>query len=303
MNPNSVQTVTAHWVSQNGTSGLENDTCPLEGMSCSTTRLILINQTNGDFPKPNRNHTTGHQRTRLNAAYLNRWNPRPTTGHESPPPVPDPMIGRQGPFAAALSGVAPFCVAGFGLVWFALVSSFSVQSVIILLGNCMLFTAAIALLAVFTYLVTKQSRKFCSEAITFIHNLLMAAMYKKPGRIQDSQTNLSRAEINYDPDRERAEMKKLKKRVRWEAQGAARELRKDNHFLSGRKEKDKAQLDEERAEKGFILKEWEYNLTTKDGKTDKVVVGGDSGGCGGGQNISERMRSLNVVGEELLVDG
>lgn len=44
-------------------------------------------------------------------------------------------------------------------------------------------------------------------------------------------------------------------------------------------------------------------MTTKDGKTDKVVVGGDSGGCGGGQNISERMRSLNVVGEELLVDG
>ncbi|XP_058219654.1 probable serine/threonine-protein kinase At1g54610 [Rhododendron vialii] len=45
------------------------------------------------------------------------------------------------------------------------------------------------------------------------------------------------------------------------------------------------------------------NLTTKDGKTDKVVVGGDSGGCGSGQNISERMRSLNVVGEEQLVDG
>ncbi|KAF7130601.1 hypothetical protein RHSIM_Rhsim10G0117800 [Rhododendron simsii] len=35
--------------------------------------------------------------------------------------------------------------------------------------------------------VTKQSRKFCSEAITFIHTLLMAAMYSKPGRILDSQ--------------------------------------------------------------------------------------------------------------------
>lgn len=38
------------------------------------------------------------------------------------------------------------------------------------------------------------------------------------------------------------------------------------------------------------------NLTTKDGKADRVVVGSDSGG---GQNISERMRSLNVVGKDL----
>ncbi|XP_058211632.1 uncharacterized protein LOC131323810 [Rhododendron vialii] len=37
--------------------------------------------------------------------------------------------------------------------------------------------------------ITKQSRKFCSEAITFIHTLLMTAMYRKPGRIQDSQSH------------------------------------------------------------------------------------------------------------------
>lgn len=54
---------------------------------------------------------------------------------------------------------------------------------------------------------------------------------------------------DYDPDRERAENRKLKKLVRREAKGAARELRKDNYFLSQVKEKDKARLDEERAEK------------------------------------------------------
>ncbi|CAA2982656.1 nucleolar 14 [Olea europaea subsp. europaea] len=36
---------------------------------------------------------------------------------------------------------------------------------------------------------------------------------------------------DYDPDRERAQRKKLKKLLRQEAKGAARELRKDNYFL------------------------------------------------------------------------
>lgn len=54
---------------------------------------------------------------------------------------------------------------------------------------------------------------------------------------------------DYDPDRERAEMRKLKKLVKREAKGAARELRKDNYFLFEVKEKDKALLEEERAEK------------------------------------------------------
>ncbi|MCD7445924.1 hypothetical protein HAX54_024624 [Datura stramonium] len=54
---------------------------------------------------------------------------------------------------------------------------------------------------------------------------------------------------DYDPDRERAEKKKLKKRIKEEAKGAARELRKDNDFLSKVKEREKALLAAERAEK------------------------------------------------------
>ncbi|KAL0372531.1 UNVERIFIED_CONTAM: hypothetical protein Scaly_0934700 [Sesamum calycinum] len=54
---------------------------------------------------------------------------------------------------------------------------------------------------------------------------------------------------DYDPDRERAERKKLKKRLKQEAKGAVRELRKDNHFLLEVKERDKARMEEEKAEK------------------------------------------------------
>lgn len=54
---------------------------------------------------------------------------------------------------------------------------------------------------------------------------------------------------DYDPDRERAEGRKLKKLIKREAKGAARELRKDNYFLSQVKEKEKAMLAEEKAEK------------------------------------------------------
>lgn len=54
---------------------------------------------------------------------------------------------------------------------------------------------------------------------------------------------------DYDPDRERAERKKLKKRLKQEAKGAARELRKDNHFLLDAKQKNKARMEEEKAER------------------------------------------------------
>ncbi|GFP87290.1 nucleolar protein 14 [Phtheirospermum japonicum] len=54
---------------------------------------------------------------------------------------------------------------------------------------------------------------------------------------------------DYDPDRERAERKKLKKKLKQEAKGAMRELRKDNYFLSEVKERDKARMEEEKAEK------------------------------------------------------
>ncbi|XP_065877793.1 uncharacterized protein [Euphorbia lathyris] len=54
---------------------------------------------------------------------------------------------------------------------------------------------------------------------------------------------------DYDPDRERAERKKLRKQVKREAKGAARELRKDNAFLFDVKEKEKVIAEAERTEK------------------------------------------------------
>ncbi|KAL1556594.1 nucleolar protein 14-like isoform X2 [Salvia divinorum] len=53
---------------------------------------------------------------------------------------------------------------------------------------------------------------------------------------------------DYDPDRERVERKKLKKKLQQEARGAVRELRKDNHFLFEVKERDKARMQEEKTE-------------------------------------------------------
>uniref|UniRef100_A0A0D9VW28 Nucleolar protein 14 n=1 Tax=Leersia perrieri TaxID=77586 RepID=A0A0D9VW28_9ORYZ len=55
--------------------------------------------------------------------------------------------------------------------------------------------------------------------------------------------------LDYDPDRERAQMKKLKKRLKSEKKGAMRELRKDNYFLSAVKEKERMKQEQERAEK------------------------------------------------------
>lgn len=53
---------------------------------------------------------------------------------------------------------------------------------------------------------------------------------------------------DYDPDRVRAERRKLEKLHKKEAKGAARELRKDNFFLLGVKDTEKQRRDEERAE-------------------------------------------------------
>lgn len=55
--------------------------------------------------------------------------------------------------------------------------------------------------------------------------------------------------IDYDPDFERAERRKLEKEVKREAKGAARELRKDNYFLLEVKDKQRAIQEKERAEK------------------------------------------------------
>ncbi|XP_076917680.1 uncharacterized protein LOC143577842 [Bidens hawaiensis] len=54
---------------------------------------------------------------------------------------------------------------------------------------------------------------------------------------------------DYDPDRQRAEDRKLRKLVKRESKGAVRELRKDNEFLANAKARDKARLEEEKAEK------------------------------------------------------
>ncbi|MED6180211.1 hypothetical protein PIB30_117155 [Stylosanthes scabra] len=54
---------------------------------------------------------------------------------------------------------------------------------------------------------------------------------------------------DYDPDRERAEMRKLKRQLKREAKGAARELRKDNYFLLEVKDKERSLLEKERTEK------------------------------------------------------
>ena len=54
---------------------------------------------------------------------------------------------------------------------------------------------------------------------------------------------------DYDPDRERAEKRKLQKQVKHEAKGATRELRKDAFFLLEVKEKERALWEKDRAEK------------------------------------------------------
>lgn len=54
--------------------------------------------------------------------------------------------------------------------------------------------------------------------------------------------------LDYDPDRDRAQRKKLNKRHKSEMKGAARELRVDNRYLSSVKEKERIKLEQEKAE-------------------------------------------------------
>lgn len=61
---------------------------------------------------------------------------------------------------------------------------------------------------------------------------------------------------DYDPDRERAELRKLKKRLKEERKGAVRELRKDNQFLYEVKARDKAMLEAEKAESNAKVREF-----------------------------------------------
>ncbi|CAE5963507.1 unnamed protein product [Arabidopsis arenosa] len=54
---------------------------------------------------------------------------------------------------------------------------------------------------------------------------------------------------DYDPDKYRSDLKKLKRKLKQEAKGAVRELRKDSYFMSSVKAKEKAVQEQERAEK------------------------------------------------------
>ena len=54
---------------------------------------------------------------------------------------------------------------------------------------------------------------------------------------------------DYDPNRERAEARRLQRQLRKEARGAARELRKDNRFLAERRSEEAAAGAEERGER------------------------------------------------------
>eukprot|EP00850_Spirogloea_muscicola_P012712 SM000083S22759 [mRNA] locus=s83:296346:303039:- [translate_table: standard] len=56
-------------------------------------------------------------------------------------------------------------------------------------------------------------------------------------------------EGDYDPDKERSDRKKLQRQLKKEARGAARELRKDNHFLAAEKDQEKRAAEDERSEK------------------------------------------------------
>ena len=72
---------------------------------------------------------------------------------------------------------------------------------------------------------------------------------------------------NYDPDREREQRKKLKRQIKEEAKGAARELHKDNYFLQEVKARERALVEEERADKYkktmAFLQEQESNFRSR----------------------------------------
>ena len=50
-------------------------------------------------------------------------------------------------------------------------------------------------------------------------------------------------DVSMDPDRERAERQKLRRKTKKEMKGAIRELRKDNAFLSAEREKERRKRD------------------------------------------------------------
>jgi nucleolar protein 14 len=102
---------------------------------------------------------------------------------------------------------------------------------------------------------------------------------------------------DYDPNRERAEAKKLRRQLKKEARGAVRELRKDNRFLAEERHKESSAAADERGERqrdtlAFLEKlEGDLKSGGQGGmivKTQRRVNGGGggrgkkAGGRGGG---------------------
>ncbi|GJU45586.1 nucleolar protein 14, partial [Tanacetum coccineum] len=130
--------------------------------------------------------------------------------------------------------LAPFCAQLFILVYSQSLSNLLQYGI-----ECPLFLVKVRN-------VCQQSKKFCLEALVFLRTLLMAASNKKPEPSQNFKWLIFGSFVStrdYEPDCQRAEDRKLKKVMKREAKGAARELMKDNYFLAEAKARDKARLD------------------------------------------------------------
>ena len=97
---------------------------------------------------------------------------------------------------------------------------------------------------------------------------------------------------SYDPNRERAENKKLKKELRKEARGTVRELRKDNQFMQHAREKEQAADAEDRDAKhkevlSFLEKQ---ESDFKSGGQGGQIVKNKRRASGGGAKTGNRRR-------------
>jgi hypothetical protein len=93
--------------------------------------------------------------------------------------------------------------------------------------------------------------------------------------------NYKMTKDGHDPDKQRVQMKKLKKDVKRERKGVARELRKDAQFISAQRSQEKQnRVSEMRAERIR-----NYNLLSQDaGNMNKAVR--DFGATGGGSRAA-----------------
>ena len=82
-------------------------------------------------------------------------------------------------------------------------------------------------------------------------------------------------DVSMDPDRERAERQKLRRKTKKEAKGAMRELRKDNAFLATERDKEKRKRDEYLEARGkramMIMEQQEHSV--KEMKKERRKLG------------------------------